>query len=262
MSATRFGLKRALFIGINYVNTPYALAGCINDARNMAVNISRLFPGCKEQRMITDNSAIKPTRKNILDGIKWLVTGLRSGEHVFFHYSGHGGLIRDMNGDEDLGYDSCIYPVDGTTIEQITDDEIREALANKIPTGCKCFVIIDACHSGSAVDLRCKLQVPSELSLYFEELKQYPKTNGQVVLLSGCHDVQQAADTINNENVPCGAMTWALLETWKKYGANIKLKYLLWDMLQFLKQRGYTQVPQLSLGQYIDFDTTFDLSKA
>jgi hypothetical protein len=265
MSAIRtqpFGLKRALFIGINYVNTSYALAGCINDARNMAVNISRLFPGCKDQRMITDNSAIKPTRKNILDGINWLVSGLRKGEHVFFHYSGHGGLIRDTNGDEALGLDSCIYPIDGTKIEQITDDEIRVALANRIPAGCKCFVIIDACHSGSAVDLRCKLQVPSELSLYFEELKQYPKTNGQVVLLSGCHDLQQAMDTINTENVPCGAMTWALLETWKKYGANIKLKYLLWDMLQFLKQRGYTQVPQLSLGQYIDFDTTFDLSKA
>jgi hypothetical protein len=256
------GLKRALLVGINYVNTPYELKGCINDVLSMSAHLKKLFPSCKECSMITDNTERKPTRKNILDGIEWLVAGLKPGEHVFFQYSGHGGLVRDKNGDEVSGFDSCIYPSNAGNLEQITDDELRTLLANKIPNGCKCFVVLDCCHSGSAVDLRCKLQVPSELSLYFEELKQYPKTEGQVVFLSGCHDIQVAADTVNKDNVPCGALTWALLETWNKYGVNIKLKYLLWDILQFLRVRGYTQVPQLSLGKYIDFDTTFDLNSA
>jgi hypothetical protein len=35
---------------------------------------------------------------------------------------------------------------------------------------------------------------------------------------------------------------------------------MLWDILKFLKEKNYSQYPQLSLGQYIDFDTTFDLN--
>lgn len=256
------GLKKALLIGINYINTPYELKGCINDVMSMSTHLKKLFPTCRDHSILTDNTGVKPTRKSILDAINWLVTGLKPGENVFFQFSGHGGLVRDTNGDEVSGFDSCIYPCNGTKVEQITDDELRSYLANKIPIGCKCFVVLDCCHSGSAVDLRCKLQVPSELSLYFEELKQYPKTDGQVVFLSGCHDSQVAADTVNKDNIPCGALTWALVETWNKYGTNLKLKYLLWDILQFLKQKGYSQVPQLSLGKYIDFDTTFDLNSA
>ena len=254
------GLKRALLVGINYVNSEFQLNGCINDVTNMAAHIKRYYPTCKECLSITDTSILKPTRANILNSIGWLVSGLKPGEHVLFHFSGHGGLVRDTNGDEVSGYDSCIYPYDGKNMEQITDDELRIHLANKIPSGSKCFVVLDCCHSGSAVDLRCRLQVPSELSLFFEELKQYSKTEGQVVFLSGCHDVQQAADTVNADNIPCGALTWALLETWKKYGTNIKLKHMLWDILMFLKEKNYSQYPQLSLGQYIDFDTTFDLN--
>ncbi len=254
------GLKRALLVGINYVNSEYQLSGCINDITNMSIHLKKYYPTCKEQLLITETSVLKPTRANILNSIGWLVSGLKPGEHVLFHYSGHGGLVRDTNGDEVSGFDSCIYPYDGKNMEQITDDELRVNLANKIPAGCKCFVILDCCHSGSAVDLRCRLQVPSELSLFFEELKEYPKTAGQVVFLSGCHDIQESADTVNTDNVPCGALTWALIETWKKYGTNIKLKHMLWDILTFLKERNYSQVPQLSLGQYIDFDTTFDLN--
>jgi len=256
------GLKRALLIGINYEETPYRLAGCINDVNNMEGHIKKFFPTCKTFKTLTDKTAAKPTRRNILDAISWLTADLRAGEHVFFHYSGHGGLIRDTNGDEVSGFDSCIYPCNGKEMEQITDDELRSLLVNKIPAGSKCFVVLDCCHSGSAVDLRYGLRVPTQNTLAFQELKQYPKTTGQVVFLSGCHDVQVAADTADKDSIPCGALTWALIETWNRYGAVIKLKYVLWDVLQFLKVRGYTQVPQLSLGQYIDFNTVFDLTSA
>ena len=256
------GLKRALIIGINYTGTQYELAGCINDANNMAAHIKRFFPSCKEQRIITDNTAIKPTRKAILDGIAWLTEGLKAGEHVMFHYSGHGGTVRDTNGDEVSGLDACIYPINGRTLETITDDELRAKLANKIPSGSKCFVILDACHSGTAVDLRCSWEVPTELSLRYEEDKRYEKTSGQVVFLSGCRDDQTSADTVNAESKPCGALTWALLETWKTYGAAIKMKYILWDVHTFLQTRGYSQKPQLSVGQYMDINSVFDLGNA
>jgi hypothetical protein len=255
------GLKRALFVGINYVGTPYELSGCINDAINMSNHVRRFFPMCKEHRILTD-TGIKPTRQAILDGLAWLIEGLKAGEHVLFHFSGHGGLVRDTNGDEVSGLDGCIYGVNNAVLELITDDDLRSRFANKIPNGSKCFVILDACHSGTAVDLRCSWQVPSTLTLYYEENPVYEKTAGQVVLISGCRDNQTSADTVNSNGIPCGALTWALLETWKQYGTAIKLKYILWDIHVFLGQRGYTQKPQLTLGHYLDINTVFDMSVA
>jgi metacaspase-1 len=254
------GLRRALFIGINYIGSQYELAGCVNDSMNMFNHIGRLYPACKEVRLLRDNGALKPTKQNIMESIRWLISGLKPGENAIFHYSGHGGLVRDKNGDEVSGYDSCIYPCDNGKLEEITDDELRSALADGIPAGSKCFVILDCCHSGSAVDLRYRLNVPNSNVVQVLENKVYPKTRGQVVFLSGCTDFQFAADTVNAVGIPCGALTWALLETWKRYGTKIKLKYLLWDILQFLRTRGYPQTPQLSLGQYFDINAIFDLA--
>lgn len=44
----------------------------------------------------------------------------------FFHFSGHGGRVKDVDGDEDDGYDETIYPVDHDRYQgdsgQIVDD--------------------------------------------------------------------------------------------------------------------------------------------
>ena len=131
------GLNKALLIGINYVGTKYELYGCINDSKNMEENLRKFFPMCKEYRNINDYSTIKPTKKNIIDSINWLTSGLRPGQNIFLHYSGHGGLVRDTNGDEVTGCDSCLYPIDNGKIETILDDELRSLLAMKVPSGCK-----------------------------------------------------------------------------------------------------------------------------
>jgi hypothetical protein len=256
------GLKRALFIGINYVGTPYELYGCINDAVNMQTQVKTYFPTCSDTRLITDNTPMKPTRANILASLDWLVTGLRPGENVMVHYSGHGGRVRDTNGDEVSGMDSCIYPINGRTMESIIDDEIRARLAVRVPAGSKCFVVLDCCHSGTAVDLRCLWQAPSATSLTYTEDQKYAKTDGTVVFLSGARDTEYAMDTVGKDDRPCGAMTMALLETWRTYGRAIKFKYLLWDVRKFLREYGYSQVPQLSTGAFYDTNTVFDLGAA
>jgi hypothetical protein len=258
------GLKRALLVGINYYKTDYELAGCINDVTNMQSRLRSFFPTCKEYRFLTDaQGQPKPSKSAILTGITWLVSGLRSGENVYFHYSGHGGLVRDTNGDEVSGKDSCIYPINAANqLEIITDDELRTALANKIPVGCKCFVVIDACHSGTAVDLRYTLESPAENVVQITEDKKYAKTTGSVLFLSGAKDTQTAADTVDKSGRPCGAMTMALLDTWSKYGAAIKTKYILWDIRKYLKENGYDQVPVLTSGNAIDINQVFDLGKA
>lgn len=256
------GLKRALFVGINYVNTPYELYGCINDAVDMQKQAQAFFPACRDTRLLTDATPMKPTRANIFASIDWLVTGLRPGENILFHYSGHGGRVRDRNGDEVSGLDSCLYAVNRQTLEPILDDDIRARLATRVPAGCKCFVVFDCCYSGTAVDLRCLWEATAPDRLSYREDQKYAKTAGTVVFLSGSRDTQVAMDTVSAEGRPCGALTMALLKTWKTYGRPIKFKYLLWDVRTYLRENGYEQVPQLSTGAFYDTNTVFDLGTA
>lgn len=255
-------MVRAALIGINYTGSPYELAGCINDVIDVQALLQKTYPNCKDYRIITDNTAVKPTRMNILAAIDWLVTGLKPGQHVYFHFSGHGGLVRDTNGDEVSGMDSCLYPYSAPLMETITDDELRSALAARIPAGCKAFVVLDCCHSGTAVDLRYLWQAPMANALTYSESQKYAALPGTVVFLSGCQDAQTAADTADSKGRPCGAMTMALRQTWETYGAAIKMKYLLWDVRKYLRDRGYTQVPQLSTGSKMDPNQVMDLSVA
>lgn len=41
-----------------------------------------------------------PTRHNIIESMRWLVYGAQPGDSLLLHYSGHGGSVRDRNGDE------------------------------------------------------------------------------------------------------------------------------------------------------------------
>lgn len=253
------GLVRALCVGINYRGTAYELYGCINDANNLATQLRTFFPTAGEIRTITDDTATKPTKAAILAGLDWLVAGLTAGQNVVFHFSGHGGRVRDTNGDEASGLDSCIYAQGMATI---TDDELRAALATRVPAGCKCLVILDSCHSGTAVDLRYRWQAPSATQLTYTEAAAYPKTAGSVLFLSGCRDEEYAMDTVAKDDRPCGAMTMALLDTWRTYGPAIKLKYVLWDIRKYLKDNGYSQVPQLETGMFQDMNVPWDLGTA
>jgi hypothetical protein len=257
------GLKRVLLVGINYVeNINNILKGCINDIINIENKLRLTNPECIEYRRLSDNQIdplLKPTRKNIIDGINWLVKGLKSGESVFFHYSGHGGLTLDISKDEKSGFDSCIHPICNGKIEIISDDELRTILVDKIPIGCKCFAVLDSCHSGSALDLRYILSAPEYGKIIVSQDDKYPKTLGSVIFLSGCQDNQTSADTVDAKNMPSGALTNALLEVWAKYGVNIKFKYLLWDIRTSLKKSGYTQIPQLSCSNNINLGDEFKL---
>ena len=256
------GLKRALIVGINYVNTRYALRGCINDALNIRAQLVSFFPTCGEIRLITDNTLLRPTKAEIMRGLAWLAKDLQPGEHVLFHYSGHGGRVRDRNGDEVLGLDSCLYPINGSQLEVILDDEVRSSLVNRIPRGSKCLIILDSCHSGTAADLRYIWQASTPTLLTYTEARAYPETAGTVVALTSCLDSQAAADTKDEQGRPCGALTMALLRAWRAYGPALKFKHILWDVRSYLKQQRYAQVPQLSTGAPYDINASFDLSVA
>ncbi|KAL4066884.1 caspase domain-containing protein [Scleroderma citrinum] len=151
------GRKRALLIGINYTGQSGQLAGCINDANNLKAFLMSHF-GYREEniKLLTDDSRDPmrvPTKHNILEHMKWLVAGAMPNDSFFFHYSGHGGQTKDLDGDEADGYDEVIYPVDYQNAGHIVDDLMHDIMVRPLPPGCRLTAIFDSCHSGSALDL-------------------------------------------------------------------------------------------------------------
>ncbi|GAA5924710.1 Ca(2+)-dependent cysteine protease MCA1 [Sporobolomyces koalae] len=158
MYSNMSGKRKALCIGINYVGTSNALAGCHNDARNMSKWLCER-QGYKQEDIVmlldtqdATNMSV-PTKANIIRAMQWLCRDARPNDALFFHYSGHGGKTKDLDGDEDDGYDETIYPVDFKQAGEIVDDEMNAIMVQSLPQGCRLTAIFDCCHSGSALDL-------------------------------------------------------------------------------------------------------------
>jgi len=126
-------LNSCLQIGINYTGQANALKGCQNDAKNirkflmgkffycacLLCSLTYIFIGHGYKKedivLLTDDSSnprSKPTRRNMIDGMKWLVKDAKTHDSLFFHCecpsrlfaiqnhpsdadSGHGGRTPD-----------------------------------------------------------------------------------------------------------------------------------------------------------------------
>jgi len=181
------GNKKALLVGINYIGQQYQLSGCINDVKHIKeVLITQFgFVDTPDKMIIlTDDQKdpLKiPTRKNMLNAMKWLVQGCRPGDSLFFHFSGHGSQKKDQDGDEVDGYDETILPVDYKKSGQIVDDEMNSILVRPLPEGVRLTAIFDSCHSGTALDLPY---------VYADD--------GKLVVQKGPSTLQMVNDTINS----------------------------------------------------------------
>ena len=236
--------KKALLVGINYVGTGNALYGCINDVN--AVNAHLMSKGFTCQ-LITDNTALKPTRETILNTFKLLLVNAVAGDVLVFHYSGHGSYVKDTNRDEMDGYDEAIVSRD---MKYILDDEFKSLLVNYLKKDVTLFALFDSCHSGTMLDLKYQYMD----SLHGADVI-YPKnlaTAGKVYMMSGCMDTQTSADAFIDKRAQ-GAMTWAWLESLKTKQST--WRELLRSIRTLLKNGGYPQIPQFSTGTLVDIDT-------
>jgi len=103
--------------------------------------------------LMDDGRNHSPTRRNIEDAFQRMTQYSQAGDVVFVHYSGHGGRVRDVSGDEEDGYDSTLIPVDFKRSGQIIDDDILKMLVKPMRQGVSCTILVDACHSGTVLDL-------------------------------------------------------------------------------------------------------------
>jgi hypothetical protein len=258
--------KYGLLIGCNYNGTENQLYGCINDTKNV-YNILTTQLGYEAENIIMLNDSdpndhlAMPTRANIINNINKLISSMKSTDHAFIQYSGHGSQSRDLNNDEKSGYDQCIIPIDYYSSGEIIDDDIYKMLA-KAPAGSQIFFLADCCHSGSVCDLRYTIDVTKKLrtgrNVYQERItidNHYEETEANVIMLSGCRDSQTSADaTINSKSQ--GALTWSFTVTLAATNYQPTVGQLLGECRRLLASSGYEQIPQLSSGKRIDSSTT------
>lgn len=150
------GRKRALLVGINYKGTSAQLRGCVRDVTFVHHLLTTKF-GFRDKDFVvlTDESTGihgvrkgKPTKKVILDSLRWLIGESRAGDSLWFSFSGHGSQVRDTSGDESDGYDETILPVDYKSAGQIVDDQLYDVV-RRVAKGSRLTVLLDACHSGT-----------------------------------------------------------------------------------------------------------------
>lgn len=246
--------KRALLVGINYRGTSSELSGCINDVENVKKYL--LTQGYLEEKItvLTDDTQTKPTRANMLHSIMDLILSPES--TLYFHYSGHGGSIRDRSGDEADGKDECLFPIDSRQRGVIVDDEWRRLLCFMRKEQ-KLMAVLDACHSGSGMDLAYNLyQRFGGQELTMVKDSHYAPTKGKVVMLSGCLDYQTSSDAFL-EGEAQGALTYAFLKAIQK--KKVTYKGLVLKVRQLLKKKRYSQIPTLSSGRKLNLESIIKL---
>ncbi len=246
---------KGLFIGINYLGTPYKLNGCFNDIDNMQQLYIKEFKLSNIRVLRDDIRTMMPTKANIISNLNWLLTNNEPQSQLFLHYSGHGSYILDKNGDEKDGRDETIVSSD---LLNISDDEIFDII-NKNINDSNLFAVFDSCHSGTGMDLEYNLDMTLNPMKIVKGGKKLISPNSKIMFLSGCKDDQTSADAydkINNKYQSTGALTWGLYNILSQ-SFDINIKSFITDLQTRLKSRGYVQTPQLSFSYDADINSKF-----
>lgn len=182
-------VKRALCVGLSNSKSAGECPGADVDAK-VAVMLANQQGF--DTRILENEKA---TRGTVLAALRAMVSGAEAGSTLFLFWSGHGGQIQDMNGDEIDGKDECLYPWD----DYIVDDELGDVFA-EVKEGVKVFFICDTCHSETMA--RRALVSPN-----FVSARSF---KASLLLFAGCSDSKVSYGSSNG-----GFFTTALLDSWR-----------------------------------------------
>jgi hypothetical protein len=184
-----------------------------------------------------------PTAHNMRMALYWLVQGCQPGDSLVFHYSGHGSQQRNNTGDEVDGFDETLLPLDFETQGMIVDDEINARIVRPLPRGVRLHAIIDACHSGTVLDLPFLCRLNRSGQYVWEDHRPRSGTwkgtsGGEAISFSGCDDNQTSADTSALSRITStGAMTYCFIQAIEK-GAGTTYGSLLNSMRNTIRETG------------------------
>lgn len=175
----------------------------------------------------------RATKVGIKRAIEGLTSRCRPGDVVYIHFSGHGQLMTDLDGDEtEDGMDESWIPYDAYRAygprdrgeKHISDDELNvwlSRLHRRIGGGGALAVVVDACHSGDStrgVELEEETDSCAVRGVY-DEFKIPAKRRGRGrgkrieeswLTLSACQDFQ-----LNQEYKGVGKLTHILTSGWR-----------------------------------------------
>ena len=153
--------KRAFMVGIS--NYDSALTGYQWNNINGLNDIMLLSPKLKQQGFqITTVLDEQATYDTITKQLSSFISQSKAGDIVYLHFSTHGQPIEDISGDETDGWDEAIIPIDAYKDykkgfyegeKHLLDDQLNTYLKElrlKIGTKGLIYVVIDACHAGTA----------------------------------------------------------------------------------------------------------------
>lgn len=153
-----YGVKRAVLVGINYIGQKGQLSGCHNDVKNMKTYIETVhkFEPNNIEVLMDDGMNTKPTRENLFRALSKLVQESKEGDSVFFHFSGHGGILlpeKNIYKNKNNQFDETLIPLDHEMRGPIRDFNLFHHFVHPMSKGVTVTCIIDSCHSGSILDL-------------------------------------------------------------------------------------------------------------
>nr|CAD88480.1 metacaspase 1 [Plasmodium berghei] len=161
--------KKALLIGIDYCGTQNELKGSINDAiitNELLIKKYNFYDSSMNILKLIDNQTnpnYRPTKRNILSALEWLVQDNNPGDIFFFFYSGHSYKKYDYTCIEKGGYNQTIVPCDFKTEGEIIDNDLHKYLIQPIEkNGVKLVSFIDCPNSEGILNLGYKYKLKKE----------------------------------------------------------------------------------------------------
>jgi metacaspase-1 len=169
----------SLHLGLNSVDPNHyddwsgPLGGCENDANDMAA-IAHSQGYASTTVLLTQQA----TAGAFLDEMLALAGKLQPGDILFLSYSGHGGQVPDLDGDEgDDGLDEtwCLYD------RMLIDDELFRLFSRFAPA-VRILMLSDSCHSGTVAR---NIMVRSGIS--FDELPGAVRSANEALVPDGAN---------------------------------------------------------------------------
>jgi len=227
-----------------YQNRVTELSVCNKDARDVHQFFTETYSFASEKLLENGKST------DVLAHLSALAKQMGEGDKLLLYYSGHGGQVTDLNGDEQFDdYDEtwCLHD------RQLIDDEIFYAFS-KFAAGVTILVLSDSCHSGSITKTEKKYP-PESKKVGFEksqalidlnpeahqelanlEIPNEDDVKAGILLISGCQDHESSYT-----GVPNSQFTQALFKSVKADPQGVSIKQVYKDIRAELEQPYYYQ---------------------
>lgn len=154
--------KYAFLVGVsNYPNLEkrFQLSGPDNDVKLMMSVLQQWQVKKEDIRVLYSSNKKKPTKANIVSGLRELAANAGPDDFVYLYFAGHGSRQPARAGDseEEDHLDEIFLPEDvgswkdeiGAVERAITDNEINELITKIRSNGTFVWAVFDSCHSGT-----------------------------------------------------------------------------------------------------------------